>query len=363
MSSWDPVTHQRIEGRTTVGPKTSPATVQPPATKRPTGPDTSAPAAFAAVPRATVAPAPALVPAATSRQAPASTPAPVNTQLNIADPITVSALSTPIEVTEVEGHEPSIDQLYTLFYDIGGNTTPAGPPTVPGAAPPSKPPPPTTLPPTVNLDFSTGIPDSLQSSRAARAQGAMKAMAPASSLAPAAAAKAAPEAKAPTEPSRAFTYEEKTAAADEEASKGSDSILDRPTNVGLLTQIPRDSDFSQTKPGTLELDLTTNLGGPGTYMGPLTQVPRDSEAAKPGSTPAAPKNDELELDLSTQAGSLTQLGPMTQIPLENAEDPQTRVELDLDLNTNVLPLYDREHGAPKDPYADPKDRNPKKNKS
>jgi hypothetical protein len=262
------------------------------------------------------------------------------------DPITISHLTTPIEVTEVLSSEPSIEQLYTLFYDIGGNSIPGSIPT-PGGKTPGAVLPPATMPQRDNLDIDLGIPESIQSNRAARAQGAMK-QAPAIPPMPASPLPGSQLSSAPT--SRSFTYEDKPAAA---------LVPDPSTNVGPLTEMPRDAEFPHTQPG-LDLDLTTNIAAP-TQPGALSLAPREDNVAQPSAPapltppprPAGARNPGgLELDLTTDIGPGTELGPMTVMPKDD-DDPKTRVELDLDLNTNLHPLHSTEENQDResDPFA------------
>jgi hypothetical protein len=284
------------------------------------------------------------------------------------DPITISPHTTPIEVTEVLASEPSIEQLYTLFYDIGGNTLPGAVP-APGSnmSLPHTVLPPISLPKSDSLDIDLGIPDSIQSTKSARAQGALK-------QSPGTLGGATPASKAPATGTRSFTYEDKPASA---------PGAEPPTGLGPMTEIPRDMEFQVTQPG-LDLDLTTNIV-PVTNLDALTvMLPQEGEGAgkvatapvkMAGTTPAqapvpvpvpapvpapaappaagAPRHPVgLELDLTTDIGRGTELGPLTVIPKDD-EGPKTRVELDLDLNTNIVPLRSTEEGQDResDPFA------------
>jgi hypothetical protein len=292
-ASWEQVTNHYVEPGENAGADTR---LRPEGAPTRSAPSAASPAEVRPAARPAVAPAP--------RRA--------SNTVN-AEPLTILPMTAPIEVTEVLGNEPSIEQLYTLFYDVGGNTSPGGPL--------GKPPQPSSVLPAVDvpkhdsLDLDLGIPDSIQSAREARAQTALKAS-----------AGAAKPGAAPRGPS--FTYEEPAAA------KPAPPSLDMATNVGPVTEMPRDGEFAQTQPD-LDLDLTTNVGGV-TQIGPLTEMPRDETPAPAGAAgPRKPMG--LDLDLNTNIGGITQVGPLTEIPRDH-EDPTTQVEVDLDLNTNVQAL-------------------------
>lgn len=304
--SWENATQFGSPGRETVGP-------QPGDTRLPAAASVAAanPAPAAATPQSA---------AGASKRPAARTAGRAGNTVSGADPITISPLTTPIEVTEVLGNEPSIEQLYTLFYDIGGNTVPGKPPQASGEVPPvakSKP---------EGLDFNLGIPDSVQSPRAARAQGAMKLNAtnPAGSVTLPAPSKDG----VPPAPSFSYTGNALPGRAPEPGKS------DAATGAGPLTEIPRDGDFPKTQPG-LDLDLSTQPGIV-TRFGPQTEMPRDADAkvATPAATPAAAAG--LDLDLSTSVGAGTEIGPLTEIP-RDLDEPATQVALDLNLNTNAGP--------------------------
>ena len=328
-ATWEQGNNQNPEGiESVVGPQDHELESLPGATVSRPGAAASAPLAAESAPK----PAATLATQQPFRSARKSASTAVNS-----DPITISPLTTPIEVTEVLAHEPSIEQLYTLFYDIGGNTMPGATPR-PGATPqPNTVLPPVALPKHDNLDIDLGIPESIQPVKASRTLGAMTPAALALGAAGAASASGT-----------SFTYEEKPASAQGPSPVAGN--LEPQTSFGPMTEIPRDMEFAKTQPG-LDLDLTTNIGT-ASQLGPLTVIPADADAAKAPVASAPTHPAGLELDLSTNIGTSTEIGPLTVIPRDE-EGPMTRVELDLDLNTNVQPLSANDDGMEResDPFA------------
>lgn len=210
------------------------------------------------------------------------------------EPIGGSASSTKIEVTEVQGNEASIDQLYTLFYDVSSNTDPnkgargaseAGSPahSQPGGA---------------TLDIDLGLPGS----------------------------KPADAGEAAATPAATFTYQEHP--------EGKAAVGPAPDETS------KDTDFPRTQPA-LDLDLTTDINT-STVLGPRTELPRDDSPTRPPATTRGAGT--LELDLSTGIAVTTQAGPTTEMPRED-ESAQAGVELDLD--TSMLPPEDRKAARPR----------------
>ena len=325
-ASWDEASPARAEGRETLSPQGRGAATRMPSAAVAPGAGAPGRAELPASPER-------LVRAGSGTRSAAQPAGRSGSAVSGADPITISPLTTPIEVTEVLASEPSIEQLYTLFYDIGGNTAPGGKLSPAKMPQPSNVPPPVALPRTESLDINLGIPESVQSPRAARAQGAMKLSAAAIS------APGAVKDSPPPAPAFSYTGNALPGRALEPAR------LDVATNVGPMTEIPHESEFAKTQPG-LDLDLSTQPG-PVTHLDPTTEMPHDdlAEVAPVASGPAT-----LDLDLSTSIGRSTEIGPLTEIPRDDEEAP-TEVALDLNLSTGLAGYGGEPAERESDPFA------------